>query len=107
LLNIFKGVLLSVPEAVEDLAAMKRLWVHEVLRVFVDRMQEKSDRDWVLQVIRETCSEKLGNEFDAMFQEISKNNAPVSNIKNLNCVNEQILIGCRTGIEATHVLRLC
>jgi dynein heavy chain, axonemal len=67
-----------VPEAVEDLAAMKRLWVHEVLRVFVDRMQEKSDRDWVLQVIRDTCAEKLGNDFDVMFQEISKNNAPVS-----------------------------
>jgi dynein heavy chain, axonemal len=69
-----------VPEAVEDLAAMKRLWVHEVLRVFVDRMQEKSDRDWVLQVIRDTCAEKLGNDFDVMFQEISKNNAPVSYI---------------------------
>ena len=67
-----------MPEAVEDLAAMKRLWVHEVLRVFVDRMQEKSDRDWVLQVIRDTCAEKLGNDFDVMFQEISKNNAPVS-----------------------------
>jgi dynein heavy chain, axonemal len=71
-----------VPEAVEDLAAMKRLWVHEVLRVFVDRMQDKSDRDWVLQVIRDTCAEKLGNDFDVMFQEISTNNAPVSLIKN-------------------------
>lgn len=66
-----------MPEAIEDLAAMKRLWVHEVLRVFVDRMQEKSDRDWVLQVIRDTCAEKLGNDLDHMFQEISTNNEPV------------------------------
>lgn len=70
-----------MPEAIEDLAAMKRLWVHEVLRVFVDRMQEKSDRDWVLKVVRDTCSEKLRNDMDLMFQHISKNNAPVSLIK--------------------------
>jgi dynein heavy chain, axonemal len=66
-----------VPEAIEDLAAMKRLWVHEVLRVFVDRMQDKADRDWLLQVIRETCTEKLGNEMDQMFQQLSTNKDPV------------------------------
>ncbi|XP_065348136.1 dynein axonemal heavy chain 7-like [Cloeon dipterum] len=74
--RVIQGVLLSVPEAIEDLAAMKRLWVHEVLRVFADRMPDIEDRDWLLQVVRETCSEKLGNDMDQMFKHLATKENP-------------------------------
>lgn len=76
-LNCFKGVLLSVPEAIEALAAMKRLWVHEVLRVFGDRIVDQEDRNWLLSILNETCDKKLGNDMDKMFKHLKIEGTPV------------------------------
>lgn len=73
-------MLLSVPEAIEDLAAMKRLWVHEVLRVFGDRIVDQQDRNWLLGVLNETCDSKLGSDLDRMFRHLKSGDDPVKYI---------------------------
>lgn len=57
--RVISGVLLSVPEATEDLNSMRRMWFHEVLRTYSDRLMEKTDKDWLLERIVETAEENM------------------------------------------------
>lgn len=71
-------MLLSVPEATEDLIAMKRLWVHEVLRVYYDRLVDDSDRQWICQALQEICRTNLNEEMNNMFKRLRTGSAPVN-----------------------------
>lgn len=64
-------MLLSVPEAMEDLVAMKRLWVHEVLRVYYDRLVDDADRSWIVTALREVCQERLEEDLNLMFKRLA------------------------------------
>ncbi|KAK5646414.1 hypothetical protein RI129_004878 [Pyrocoelia pectoralis] len=72
--RVIQGVLLSVPEAIEDLVSMKRLWVHEVLRVYYDRLVDDEDRAWIFEMLHEVCSTHLNEDMDAMFERLASPN---------------------------------
>lgn len=73
-------MLLSVPEAMEDMMAMKRLWVHEVLRVYYDRLVDDNDRCWIIEALRDICQDKLEESIDVMFQRLASPDNPKVNI---------------------------
>ncbi|KAJ8888871.1 hypothetical protein PR048_008365 [Dryococelus australis] len=74
-----QGVLLSVPEAMEDLQSMKRLWVHEVLRVYLDRLVDDADRQWLVETLCEVCNTKLNEEMPDLFSRIASSSQQVTN----------------------------
>jgi hypothetical protein len=46
--------------------ALKRLWLHEALRVFYDRLVDAPDREWLLDQLRGAAREHLGEEVDGL-----------------------------------------
>ena len=45
--RVVNGVLLIKKKAVENKRTITRLWVHEVFRVFYDRLIDDPDREWL------------------------------------------------------------
>lgn len=65
-----QGVLLSVPEAMEDLLSMKRLWIHEVLRVYYDRLVDDNDRHWLFNALRAVTRSHLLEDLDQILSHL-------------------------------------
>ncbi|XP_031619236.1 LOW QUALITY PROTEIN: dynein heavy chain 7, axonemal [Contarinia nasturtii] len=57
--RVIHGVLLSVPEAIEGIDTMRRLWAHEIGRVYGDRLITASDQKWLFERICQTVENQL------------------------------------------------
>ncbi|KOB68985.1 Dynein heavy chain 7, axonemal [Operophtera brumata] len=68
--RVILGVLLSVPEVTPSVQSMKRLWVHECLRVFSDRLVEDADRQWFVKCLRESTALRLNDDFNKMLSRL-------------------------------------
>ncbi|XP_047987651.1 dynein axonemal heavy chain 7-like [Leguminivora glycinivorella] len=68
--RVILGVLLSVPEVTPSLQSIKRLWVHECLRVFSDRLVEEADRQWLVECLRDATRKHLNDELDNMLSRL-------------------------------------
>ena len=56
----------AAPPASPTARALKRLWLHEALRVFYDRLVDAPDREWLLERLRAACRAHLGEEVDGL-----------------------------------------
>jgi len=75
----------SVPETIEDAIAMKRLWIHEILRVYYDRLVDDSDCSWFFNNLSAVCKEILNENINDIFSHlINSPNETVNLIINLS-----------------------
>lgn len=65
---------LAAASASPVVAAYKRLWVHEALRVFYDRLVDSTDKDWFLQQLRSITSQHLGVSLDQLMAHLMDKN---------------------------------
>lgn len=69
--RVIQGMALMPPAALPERgdAASRtflRLWVHEVLRVFYDRLTDIPDSEWLLEKLREVCRSECEEDFDEL-----------------------------------------
>ena len=50
---------------------MIRLWVHEVMRVFYDRLTDDADRDWLFKTVATLTREHFKDSFDSIFEHLA------------------------------------
>lgn len=51
----------------------KRLWVHEVLRVYGDRLVDDTDMSWLVEKLGEVLSNRMNENLDTLFNDFLKN----------------------------------
>ncbi|GFR03643.1 dynein heavy chain 7, axonemal [Trichonephila clavata] len=68
--RVIQGLLLSFPQTVESPAGLKKLWIHEVFRVFYDRLVDDNDRTWLFNSVRNICENELHENFNELLSSL-------------------------------------
>lgn len=61
----------STPETIENAISMKRLWIHEILRVYYDRLVDESDRSWFFDNLNSVCDKFLHENMNNIFAHLT------------------------------------
>uniref|UniRef100_A0A2C9JUK5 Dynein axonemal heavy chain 7 n=1 Tax=Biomphalaria glabrata TaxID=6526 RepID=A0A2C9JUK5_BIOGL len=72
--RVIQGILLSTPVTAPTVNDIKRLWLHEVNRVFSDRLIDDQDRTWLFKCCRDIIFSILKADFDALFIHLDEEN---------------------------------
>ena len=70
--RVIQGLTLSEPESCSDVNAMQRLWVHEIFRVYYDRLVDDNDRKWLYECVIKVVSDSLGDNFHTLLSHLDQ-----------------------------------
>ena len=64
--KVFQGVLQSTPKSVTSANELLRLWCHECMRVFADRLVNADDKGWFWTLLCKQLRETFAKEWDVV-----------------------------------------
>lgn len=67
-----QGILLSVPEGTESIDTMRRLWAHEILRIYGDRLVDDADKNWLFNTLCEVIKERMDLDPSDLFARLAQ-----------------------------------
>lgn len=82
--RLIQGCAMLKKENAETKSTFAKIWAHETLRVFGDRLIDQNDNDWLFGKLKQIVSEQFRENFELLFQE-SGDGSPVTQetLKNL------------------------
>ncbi|XP_052396332.1 dynein axonemal heavy chain 12 [Carassius gibelio] len=83
--RVVQGCLLLKKESLANKRTMIRLFVHELYRIFYDRLVDDHDRAWLFSVISNIVKQHFMENFDTVFEHLKDGNKPLceENLRNL------------------------
>nr|Q923J6.2 RecName: Full=Dynein axonemal heavy chain 12; AltName: Full=Bm259 [Rattus norvegicus] len=76
--RVIRGCLLIDKEAIESKHTMIRLFVHEVLRVFYDRLINDEDRNWLFLLIKNVIKDHFKESLENVFSHLRRGNSSIN-----------------------------
>ena len=70
--KVFQGICATESSAVEEAPTLVRLWVHESLRVFADRLTDDPDRATFFETVKTLTEKHFGTKFNKVFSHLDK-----------------------------------
>jgi len=87
--KVFQGMqMCGVP--LTDARGLSRLWVHECLRVFHDRLISDEDRLWFCQLVKDSVDNVLGQKFDKVFEQADGSAPELTDLRKLMYCDFQV-----------------
>ncbi|XP_078041170.1 dynein heavy chain 3, axonemal [Augochlora pura] len=75
--RVIKGILLVPATRMQDPDKLIRLWIHEVYRVFNDRLVDINDEEILFKIVNHTCYEQLRQPMEKVLDRFLRNNEKV------------------------------
>ena len=68
--RVIQGMCMTKPEQASEDDTIVRLWVHEVYRVFYDRLTTDEDRNWFFEYTKKACEKDFSKKFDPLYEHL-------------------------------------
>lgn len=70
---------------------MIRLFVHEIYRVFYDRLVDDQDRAWLFTLTSNIVKQHFKDNFDSVFEHLKDSNKPVREKKKSSISHQEMM----------------